>query len=52
MQDVSVKKIVSGKEHWRTVYDTVGAINKRIQECVDTEDNWLSWSEKTVKRKY
>ncbi len=40
------------KENWRTVYDTVNALNKRIKECLKTDDDLFIWKEKTIRRNY
>ncbi|MDD4178861.1 MAG: hypothetical protein PHH14_02270 [Candidatus Margulisbacteria bacterium] len=40
------------REHWRTVYDAMEAINKRIKNKINTDDNLFSWQEKTVKRNF
>jgi hypothetical protein len=40
------------KEDWHTAYDTLRAVNKRIQECVNTKDNLFIWKNKTIKRNY
>lgn len=38
------------KDQWRVVYDTLNAVNQRIREIANTEDNLFLWQEKTVKR--
>lgn len=39
-------------EKWRTVYDTMGALNNRIKDVIKTDDEFFTWAEKTVKRNY
>jgi len=40
------------KENWRTVYDAMNALNKRIQEICNTSNALFTWQEKTIKRNY
>jgi hypothetical protein len=40
------------KKDKRTVIDTMYAINKRVAEVFNTEDQLFSWSEKTVTRMF
>lgn len=40
------------RANWRVVYDTMDALNKRIKEVVNTDDELFIWQEKTVKRNY
>lgn len=40
------------RENWRLVYDTMRALNKRIKRTINTDDNFFTWQEKTVKRNY
>jgi len=40
------------RENWRLVYDTMRAVNERIKEVINTNDNLFTWQEKTLKRNY
>lgn len=40
------------RENWRLVYDTMRAVNERIKEIINTDDNLFTWQEKTLKRNY
>jgi len=40
------------KEKWRTVYDAMQALNKRIKDGVNADDDLFTWQEKTVKRNF
>ncbi|PWB38378.1 MAG: hypothetical protein C3F02_04385 [Parcubacteria group bacterium] len=40
------------RENWRIVYDAMDALNKRIKEIINTNDNLFTWQEKTIKRNY
>ena len=36
----------------RSVQDTMYALNKRIKETINTEDDLFIWKEKSIKRNY
>ncbi len=40
------------RENWRVVYDAMDALNKRIKEVCNTDDELFTWQEKTIKRNY
>lgn len=40
------------KEDWHTVYDAMNALNNRIKETINTDDNLFTWKEKTIRRNY
>jgi hypothetical protein len=40
------------KENWRTVYDAMNALNKRIQEICNTDNSLFTWRGKMIKRNY
>lgn len=40
------------KEKWRTVYDAMQALNERIKEGINTDDDLFTWQEKAVKRNF
>jgi len=40
------------KSDWHSVYDTMRALNKRIQECISTDNFFLVWKEQTITRNY
>jgi len=40
------------RRNWRSVYDTMRAVNERIKEVINTNDNLFTWQEKTLKRNY
>lgn len=42
----------NSREHWRIVYDAMDALNKRVKEAVNTNDDLFTWQEKTIKRNY
>ncbi len=42
----------NSRENWRIVYDAVDALNKRIKEIANTNDDLFTWQEKTIKRNY
>ena len=50
--DTNPDKPEPKKEDWRTVYDTMNALNNRIKECVNTDNNLFAWKDKTVRRNY
>lgn len=40
------------EENWRIVYDTMRAINQRVKDTINTNDDLFTWQEKTIKRNY
>lgn len=40
------------EENWRIVYDTMRAINQRVKDVLNTNDDLFTWQEKTIKRNY
>lgn len=49
LNGLNKKDIVKDK---RMVQDTMYAVNKRIREVINTEDDLFSWKEKSIKRNY
>ncbi len=46
------EKVKDTKENRRPVYDAMLAVNGRIKELLNTDDDFLRWQEKTVIRKF
>jgi len=45
-------KPLNKRENWRIVYDATEALNNRIKDCINTDDDLFTWQEKTIKRNY
>jgi hypothetical protein len=50
--EASYGKPQNSRENWRIVYDAMNALNKRVKEAVNTNDDLFTWQEKTIKRNY
>lgn len=46
------EKVKDTKENRRPVYDAMLAVNGRVKELLNTDDDFLRWQEKTVIRKF